>query len=248
MVFGTIPDITGYDLVDSPNIEDNHGGIYIPRFQNLDCITHPQFKRGFNIQGMCGRGFVPEGVPSMYAFMGQGEMLPHYENSVTLDPRKKDAWGIPAPHINISLAENERTLLRCELDTIKEMVGKAGWNIDFAGSALGLDDPDNILPHSNPIERYLFRSGFRKSLGMGAAIHECGGAKMGSDPKKSVLNAHNQCWDAPNVFVTDPACFASNGTCGPVLTIMALSMRAADYIANEYGKSQDFSSSASRHI
>jgi choline dehydrogenase-like flavoprotein len=248
MVFGSIPNITGYELVDGTNVEDNHGGIYIPRFQNLDRVTHPQFKRGFNIQSMCGRGFVPDGVPSLYAFMGQGEMPPYYENSVTLDPRKKDAWGIPAPHINISMTENERTLMRFELDTIKEMVARVGWNIDFAGCALGLDDPDKILPHANPIERFLFRTGFKKSLGLGASIHECGGARMGNDPAKSVLNAHNQCWDAPNVFVTDPACFASNGTCGPVLTIMALSMRAADFIANEYGKNQELSCSAAREI
>ena len=248
IVFGTVPGATGYDLVDTSTLEDNHGGIYIPRFQNLDRVTHPQFRRGFNIQGQAGRGFVPEGVPPAYAFMGQGEMLPHYENCVTLDARKKDAWGIPAPRINISMTENERTLLRCELDTVKEMVAKIGWDVDFAGSALGLDDPKNVLPHANPIERFLFRKGFKKSLGLGAAIHECGGARMGNDPRKSVLNSRNQCWDAPNVFVTDPSCFASNGTCGPVLTIMALSMRAAEYIAKEYGKNVELSSSALREV
>ena len=248
IVFGTVPNELGFDLVDSTDAKDNHGGIYIPRFQNLDRVTHPQFKRGFNIQGQAGRGFVPEGLPPMYAFMGQGEMLPHVENSVTIDPRKKDAWGIPSPHINISMTENERALLRFEFDTIKEMVRRVGWGINFAGSTLGLDDPKNILPDANPIERALFRFGFKKSLGIGAAIHECGGARMGTDPSKSVLNSHNQCWDASNVFITDPSCFASNGTCGPVLTILALSMRAAEYIAKEYGKNVELSSAAAREI
>jgi choline dehydrogenase-like flavoprotein len=80
----------------------------------------------------------------------------------------------------------------------------------------------------------MFQKSFKKSMAIGAAIHECGGVRMGSDPAKSVLNAHNQCWDVKNLFVTDGSCFPSSGTVGPALTIMALTARASEYIAKEY--------------
>jgi choline dehydrogenase-like flavoprotein len=76
-------------------------------------------------------------------------------------------------------------------------------------------------------------------VAVGGAIHECGGARMGDDPKTSVLNAHNQVWGAPNVFVTDSSCFVTNGTCGPTLTTMALTARACDHIGREYGHSAE---------
>lgn len=235
-VFGSVPGSSGWELVDGASAADNHGGIYIPRFQNLDRITHPDFARGFNIQGVIGRGYVPEGHPALFGFMCQGEMLPHFENCVTLNRKRKDAWGIPVPHIKCSMTDNERKLMRFELDTIKEMVKAFGCAIDFAASALGLDDADQALPNDNWFSRFMFRKSFKKSLGMGSAIHECGGARMGDDPGKSVLNPYNQCWDANNLFVTDPSCFVSNGTCGPTLTTMALTVRACEYIAREYGK------------
>jgi len=193
---------------------------------------------------MAGRGYVPEGHPALFGFMGQGEMLPYFENRVTVNRGKTDAWGIPVAHIELSMHENEHKMLRAELDAIKEMVKAAGWSIDFAASLLGLDDPDKVLPNGTWFERFMFRRSFRKSMALGAAIHECGGARMGNDPAKSVLNAHNQCWDASNVFVTDSSCFVSNGTCGPTLTTMALTVRACEYIAKEYGKTSELSSAA----
>jgi choline dehydrogenase-like flavoprotein len=244
LVFGSAPGADGFELVDGTSPADNHGGLYIPRFQNLDRNDYPEFARGFNIQGMAGRAFVPPGAPALFGFMGQGEMLPYYENRVTLNPRKKDAWGVPVAHIELSMRENERKMLRAELDTIKEMVRAAGWSIDFAASLLGLDDPDKLMPNAGWFERFMFRRSFRKSMALGAAIHECGGARMGSDPAKSVLNEYNQCWDAKNVFVTDSSCFVSNGTCGPTLTTMALTTRACEYIAREYGKSAELSNAA----
>lgn len=248
LVFGFVPGKDGWEVVDGTGPGDNHGGVYIPRFENLDRVTNPSFKRGFNIQGMIGRGFVTEGMPSLFGFMGQGEMLPHKENSVTLDPSKKDKWGIPAPHVTLRMTDNEHNLMRYELDTIKEMVKTMGWGIDFAGSALGLDDPDKILPNAGWFEKFMFRQGFKKSMGLGASIHECGGARMGNNPQTSVLNGMNQVWDAPNVFVTDSSCFVSGGTCGPTLTTMALTVRACEYIAKEYGRSAELSSAASRRV
>jgi choline dehydrogenase-like flavoprotein len=105
---------------------------------------------------------------------------------------------------------------------------------DFEISALGIDEPDKLLPKANLLERLLFRYGYKTAVSPGSAIHECGGARMGSDPSKSVLNGYNQAWDAPNVFVTDSSCFVSNGSCGPTLTTMALTARACDKIAEEY--------------
>jgi choline dehydrogenase-like flavoprotein len=244
LVFGSVPGNDGFELVDGTSPADNHGGMYIPRFQNLDRRDYPAFARGFNIQGIAGRAPVPEGHPALFGFMGQGEMLPYYENRVTVSRQKKDAWGIPVPHIELSMKDNERKMLRCQLDTIKEMVRAAGWSMDFAASLLGLDDPDNVLPNATWFERFMFRQSFRKSMALGAAIHECGGARMGDDPAKSVLNSYNQCWDAKNVFVTDSSGFVSNGTCGPTLTTMALTMRACEYIAQEYGKTSELSSAA----
>ena len=244
LVFGSVPGSDGFELVDGTSPANNHGGMYMPRFQNLDRRDYPAFARGFNIQGVAGRAPVPEGHPALFGFMGQGEMLPYYENRVTVSPHKKDAWGIPVPHIELSMRENERSMLRSQLDCIKEMVRAAGWSMDFAASLLGLDDPDKLLPNATWFERFMFRRSFRKSMALGAAIHECGGARMGNDPAKSVLNSYNQCWDAKNVFVTDSSCFVSNGTCGPTLTTMALTMRTCEYIAQEYGKTSELSSAA----
>jgi choline dehydrogenase-like flavoprotein len=237
MVFGTVPGADGWELVDGTSPEDNHGGVYIPRFQNLDRVTHPQFKRGFNIQGIAGRPWVPEGSRAVWGFMGQGEMLAHAGNSVTIDRRRRDAWGIPAPRVTVRMTENERQVMRCEVDTIIEIAKLMGWEMDFAACALGLFNDGKLMPYANWFERSMFRMAYRRSTGLGASIHECGGARMGDDPATSVVNAYNQMWDAKNVFVTDSSCFVSGGTCGPTLTTMALTVRACEYIANQYGKS-----------
>ena len=102
---------------------------------------------------------------------------------------------------------------------------------------------NRLMPNARWYERLLFRLAYKRSVAVGGAIHECGGARMGSDPKTSVLNAHNQVWDAPNVFVTDSSCFVTNGTCGPTLTTMALTVRACEHIASEYDHSPDLRAS-----
>ncbi len=242
LVFGTDPNNKGWELVDGKSREDNPGGIYIPRFQNLDTVTHPEFKGGFNIQGIVGRGFVPDDHPAQFGFMGHGEMLPYYDNRITINKKKKDAWGIPVPHISIKMHENERNLVRSQLDTTVELALEANYDIDFAMNILEIDKRFKLLPEASMIERFMFRRSFRKSMALGAAIHECGGAKMGSDPKTSVLNQNNQCWDAKNVFVTDSSCFPTNGSCGPTLTTMAITARACNFIADEYKSSNELSS------
>jgi choline dehydrogenase-like flavoprotein len=162
-------------------------------------------------------------------------MLPRAENRITIDARRRDAWGVPAPHIDVSLSDNERAILREQVRSVREMVEHAGFRLDFIGSMLELD-ARNAFPDADPLSRFVFRKGFRKSLSLGAAIHECGGARMGSDPATSVLNEHNQAWDAPNVFVTDGSCFTSNGIVGPTLTIMALTARACEHLAREHAE------------
>jgi choline dehydrogenase-like flavoprotein len=236
-IYGTVPGIKGWELDDSAPADPFYspaGGIYIPRFHNLDRVTNPKFMRGFAFQGAIGRGYVPDDHPAMFGIMGFGEMLPYLENRITLNPRRKDAWGIPVPHIQCAFAQNERELLHEQVRSIQEMVDYCGYRIVFSGSTFGLNNEKDAFRDADWLSRFLFRKSFRKSLAVGAAIHECGGARMGSDPSTSVVNSFNQCWDVANLFITDGSCFPSSGTVGPALTIMALTSRACDYIGREY--------------
>ncbi|PKQ44550.1 GMC oxidoreductase [Confluentibacter flavum] len=230
-IFGSVPGRFGGELVDADNPKDNHGGIYIPRSENLDKVTNPSFKGGFNIQGIIGRPMVPQGMESVFGLMGHGEMLPYKENYVSVHKNRKDKWGIPIPNINIKMYKNEINLLKAQVQTQKDLIAEAGYKVDFAISPLGIAKEYELLPKAPWYERLLFKLNYKKSVALGAAIHECGGARMGFDPKDSVLNANNQVWDAPNVFVTDSSCFPTNGSCGPTLTTMALTVRACDFIA-----------------
>ena len=237
LIFGKVPGTNGWEPDDSAPPDPFYvpsGGVYIPRFQNLDTVTNPQFKRGFAFQGTVGRGYVPHDRPAMFGMMGFGETLPYRDNSITLNPRRKDAWGIPVPHLKCSLTINEHALLREQMRSVKEMVTHCGYKIDFEGSTFGLVNGKQAFPEADWLSRLMFRMSFKNSMAIGAAIHECGGARMGNDPTKSVLNSYNQCWDVKNLFVTDGSSFPSSGTVGPALTIMALTVRACDYIAKEY--------------
>ncbi len=135
-----------------------------------------------------------------------GEMLPRAENRVTINRNVKDAWGIPVAHIDCQYSDNEREMAKDQLETMKEMVQAAGWQTLWTNGTL-----------ANP----------------GLCIHETGTARMGIDQKKSVLNKFNQLWDASNVFVTDGAAFVSQGCQNPTLTMMAITVRACDYLAEE---------------
>jgi len=239
-----VPGTSGGEMVDGQTPANNHGGIYIPRYTNLDGVTHPDFKRGFNIQGVIGRAPVPSDHASVFGFMGQGEMPAYRDNRISLNRNRKDAWGMPVAHIDIKLRENERNLLRGEIDAMKELAALNGYEFDFLISALGIEKTEKFLPEASWAERMMFRLGYRRSIALGSAIHECGGARMGADPATSVLNERNQCWDAPNVFVTDSSCFVSNGTCGPTLTTMALTVRTCEYIAKEYQGSPEIREAA----
>ena len=135
-----------------------------------------------------------------------GEMLPNHANTVSLDATKKDKWGLPVIKIDCATGENER-LMR------KDMMGDMAEMLDQCGV--------------KKVEMY--DSGYFPGQG----IHEMGTARMGRDPKTSVLNSHNQVWDATNVFVTDGSCMVSTACQNPSLTYMALTARAADFAVGE---------------
>jgi choline dehydrogenase-like flavoprotein len=200
-------------------------GFYVPRFRNWGNDKR-DYVRGFGYQGGAsrqgwGRSVAELGIGAgmkdalsepgrwtigMTAF---GEMLPYHENRIFLDPEKKDKWGLPVLAMDVETKENERKMR-------KDMIQDA---VDFFQAA-GIKDV------------YPWDSGYAPGQG----IHEMGTARMGHDPKTSVLNKHNQVWDAPNVFVTDGACMTSGSCVNPSLTYMALTARAAEFAVAELKK------------
>jgi choline dehydrogenase-like flavoprotein len=196
------------------------GGFYVPQHRNPK-PARGSYLRGFGIMGGIGRGY------PFWHLTAQGEMLPRPHNAISLDPRKKDAWGIPAARIELSYSENEDNMIADALATMTSMASSTGLQV-------------RTTPAGRPLHNLAFKI-LRKQLVMdsgagvpGAAVHEVGGAPMGSDPKSSVLNAFNQCWDADNVYVTDGASFVSSGAQNTTLTIMALTVRACDHILKKF--------------
>jgi choline dehydrogenase-like flavoprotein len=200
-------------------------GIYVPRFRNLDGQDETaDFLRGYGFQGSASRpgweqmhsavpGFGVElkqalrgpGPWIMY-LLGFGECLPYRRNQVTLRHDKPDLFGIPQVEFNFRFGDNEE---RMRLD----MVAQAEKMLEVAG---GQEIKGFVTP----------------SVG-GDAIHEMGGARMGRDPRDSVLNQWCQAHDVPNLFVTDGACMTSSSCVNPSLTYMALTARAASYAADQ---------------
>ena len=161
---------------------------------------------------MPGAERVREDIPYYFAIEAQGECLPRQDNFVRLDSERKDAWGIPALHIDASYGENEKAMG----DAMRE---------DISGILDTMKLTDATPPKSDI-------SVFGKN------IHECGTARMGSDPKKSVVDANCKVHDASNVFVTDGAVFTTQGCYEPTLTIMAISARAGEHIAQAFRRGE----------
>ena len=197
-------------------------GFYIPRFRNLFGEKR-EYVRGFGYQGSArrdgwSRAVAELGVGAQFkdamANPGQwsigatafGEMLPNHANMISLDETKKDKWGHPVLKIDCATGDNERLMRRDMINDMAEMLEATGVK--------------NVKTYDN-------------TYYPGMGIHEMGTARMGRDAKTSVLNSHNQVWDAPNVFVTDGACMTSASCVNPSLTYMALTARAADYAVNE---------------
>src|SRR5690606_10970712 len=140
---------------------------------------------------------------------GMGECLPAYDNHVTMSATKKDKWGMPELEIDCEYQTNELAMLDDILDTGREMLEAAGFSNVYAYDS-----------HQHP----------------GQGIHEMGTARMGRDPKTSLLNGNNQVWASPNVFITDGACMTSSACQNPSLTYMALTARAVDFATAELKK------------
>jgi choline dehydrogenase-like flavoprotein len=194
------------------------GGLYIPSF----CEQEPRnFSGGYGVQVMIGRG-----DPSWVMF-AHGEMELRSENRVSIDPKAKDAWGIPAARIECSHSQNDVNMIAHMRRSLPQIARAGGLEVDET-----FDTGGSILYR-------VFRSQVFTSYGAlwpGGAIHEMGGARMGDKAEDSVLNSHCQCWDADNLFVTDAACFTRPGFQNPTLTIMALTSRACQFILQDYWK------------
>ena len=139
----------------------------------------------------------------------QGEVIPKYENHVRLSNDLKDEWGIPQLITSVAYDDNDEKMVRDFLTQGAEILDVAGCR--------------NIIPNDS-----------RQAPGLD--IHEMGGARMGRDPKTSMLNKFNQIHACPNVFVTDGACMTSVGNQNPSLTFMALTARAANHAVEELKK------------
>jgi choline dehydrogenase-like flavoprotein len=200
------------------------GGGYIPRFRNV-YEQETDFLRGYasgfyayrgskHEEHNIGNGFKESlakrelGSWRVGSHM-MGETIPKESNFVTLDPNKKDAWGVPQLKISVDYDDNDEKMKKDYLEQLKEMFTTAGFT--------------NIKPESN-------------QSAPGLDIHEMGGARMGNDPKTSILNKWNQVHFCNNVFVTDGASMTSTSCQNPSLTYMALTARAADYAVNEMKK------------
>jgi choline dehydrogenase-like flavoprotein len=140
---------------------------------------------------------------------GYGECLPYADNRITLDTNKKDGWGRPLVAIDCEFKENEKAMRGDMRQTAKEFMEAAGFKNIVVNDTL-----------STP----------------GNANHEMGTARMGHDPKTSVLNKWNQVHEVPNVFITDGSCMNSSACQNPSLTYMALTARACDYAVEELKK------------
>jgi choline dehydrogenase-like flavoprotein len=231
---GTFPKAKGWSTADATPADPFYrpsGGIFIPRFVGEDGTSAAS---DFDFQGSVGRAEVADAADARLSFFGFGLMLPREDNRITLDPRRKDAWGIPVPHIRCGIGDADAVTLTRQLAALAETIEGAGGVLDFIGSPLGLEERGRgAYPEADPLSRFVFRRMFGRSMVMGAAIHETGGARMGKTPSCSVLNAFNQSWDVPNLFVTDASAFVGSGVSGTTLTIMALTVRACRYLAGE---------------
>jgi choline dehydrogenase-like flavoprotein len=215
------------DLNTLPNASPPHRptGVYVVRFRNTPATgKQPHFIRGYGFQGesMPAFNFNAPGLGADYkravkrgtynvSLGAFGESLARLDNFCEIDPNLKDAWGIPALRISMAHGKNEAAMMRDAGVTAAEMLEAAGAkNIRVT---TGVEMP-------------------------GMAIHEVGTARMGTDPKKSVLNAFSQSHDVPNLVVADGSCFVSSACQNPTLTMMALCVRACDHLVERFKRNE----------
>ena len=221
---GAEGDVEGFE--DKYYIGRRPNGIYIPRFRNIGKEKRTDYIRGFGYQGDGSREGWERGVAELsfgaelkealttpggwrFGITGFGECLPYSDNRVTLNKDKKDVYGLSTLNVDAEWKENEKIMRKDMKEAAAEMLEAAGFkNVKM------YDGANNI----------------------GLGIHEMGTARMGVNPKTSVLNKWNQVHEAPNVFVTDGAAMASSACQNPSLTYMALTARAADHAVSELKK------------
>ena len=196
-------------------------GFYVPRFRNIGDDSR-DYLRGFGYQGSASRQGWQRHVAELnigtdlkaalstpgdwtIGMTGFGEMLPYHDNTIALDRTKTDKWGNPVLTISVDLRDNEMKMRQDMTQDAVEIF-----------EAAGVKDVKPVV----------------KDYAPGMGIHEMGTARMGRDAKTSVLNMHNQVWDAPNVYVTDGSCMTSSACVNPSLTYMALTARAAEHAVN----------------
>ncbi|HRP06130.1 MAG TPA: GMC family oxidoreductase, partial [Opitutaceae bacterium] len=203
-------------------------GVYVPRFRNLDRKSQRKdYVRGFGYQGRASRTDWSRGIRELNYFGSQmkvdliapgpwrfgmgswGECLPYHSNRLYLNDKVRDKWGQPTVTFDCEWKENEYAMRKDMKVSAMEMLEAAGLK-----NVTSFDDP----------------------LAPGLCIHEMGTARMGRDPKTSVLNKWNQVHAVPNVFVTDGACMTSAACVNPSLTYMALTARACDHAVSELKK------------
>lgn len=200
------------------------GGSFIPRFRNLKKDEKRDFIKGYCVNigsgGSAGANHFPEYGEALQKKLDHyagscvtgsiyGERVPRYENHVRINKQVTDAWGIPVLHIEVKDSDNEFNMARDAANTIEELFKDAKWEI--------VSKTDKFYPP-------------------GYSIHEVGTARMGDNPKTSVLNKWNQSHDVKNLFVVDGACFVTAGWQNPTMTILAISMRASEHLAEEMKK------------
>ena len=207
------------------NEDGRAGGFYIPRFRNVDAAsTRKDFIRGYGLEGASGQEMFPEQAinlpgfgasykkkvrdhaPATVYMYGLGEVLPRFENHISLDPQVKDVHGIPVLRFAYQHGDNEKKMC-ADMTTQMQQI--------FADTGLETTKVSG------------------EKLTEGSSVHEVGTARMGNDAKTSVLNPFQQAHDIKNLFVVDGASFVSAGNQNPTWTILALAWRSCDYLAGE---------------
>ena len=202
-------------------------GVYIPKFRNIGGNTNQNdFIRGYGYQGGASRKDWTQSIAELsygkdlkeailspgdwkMGLNGFGEILPYHDNRLYLNYEKKDKWGLPTVTFDAKIRENELKMRKDMTNQAVEMLEKAGF-IDVKG--------------------------YDQTYALGLGIHEMGTARMGINPKTSVLNKFNQIHSVKNVFVTDGSAMTSSGNVNPSLTYMALTVRAVNHAVNELKK------------
>jgi choline dehydrogenase-like flavoprotein len=200
------------------------GSAFMPRFRNLKKGEKRDFIKGYCMMVNSGGGASPNHFPlygeelqkQLDRYAGScvsgsiyGERPARFENHVRIDKDVVDAWGIPVLHVDVKDGDNEHNMAKDAANTLEEIFTAAKWDI--------VSKTDKFYPP-------------------GYSIHEVGTARMGDDPKKSVLNKWNQTHDIKNLLVVDGAAFVTCGWQNPTMTILALSMRASEHLAEEMKK------------